>query len=231
MPVVRARAYISSPVALREPLHMDAILVAVARGETKEPINRASHHDAIARPPIPIASLTYAGHEIYMCTAAEVAPEARRSREHLTRRRDGIDLDHLVGRVDTRSGPGRDVMMPYAVWLTPYLEWICVGSRQGIRSMIRSRVTHVGIFRRHGMGEVARWDFTVADGENPVDVLARDSRARRNLPAEWCREADVFESVPVRAPYWHPSTRALGVMAGRSAKPADEVVALASRLC
>lgn len=230
MAVLRVRAYLAAPVALTDPLHLDGLAAAVARGASRGRLARTSDGSEIVRPPLPIVALTHAGHQIHVCTAAEVAPDARRSREHLTRRRDGADLDYLTERVDTRSGPGRDVMMPYAVWLTPYVEWWCVGGRQGVRSMIERRVTHVGMVRRHGMGSVARWEFTRTD-ESPCSLLVQRGRARRNLPTAWCEAPELVERVPVSAPYWHPSVFVPGVMVGRQTDLAAEVRRKVEALC
>lgn len=230
VPVLRIRAYVTTPVALTEPLHFDGLAAAVARGASKTRLTRADDGRDIVRPPLPIASITHGGHELYVCSAAEVAPNARRSREHLTRRRDGADLDYLESKVDTRSGPGRDVMMPYPVWLTPYVEWWCVGTRQGVRTMVAKRTTHVGMLRRHGMGEVSRWEIEVVEGD-PVAVLLAGGRARRNLPREWCEAPEVVEHVPLSAPYWHPSVRAAGVRAGRLTGLASALEAKVTALC
>lgn len=230
MSVLRVRAYLHTAIALIDPLHLDGIAVAVARGQEMSRLTRGSDANRIARPWLPIASIEYAGYAIRICTAAEMAPDARRAREHLTRRRDGTDLDYLTRSVETRSGSGRDVMMPYAIWLTPWVEWWCIGQRQGIRSMIARRVTHVGMLRRHGMGSVARWEIEKMDAA-PASMLVQSGRARRNLPRDWCSQPEAIEIVPVSPPYWHPASRTAGVAAGRFTDLSGPIRERIDRLC
>jgi len=231
MSVLRVRAYLSAPVALSEPLHLDAIAASCAPGVRGQRLTRTCDAADIVRPRLPIASVTCAGHEVYVCSAAEVAPDAQRSREHLTRRRDGTDLDYLSAPVDTRSGPGRDVMLPVSVWLTPYVEWWAVGDRRGVRKLVERRTTHVGALRRHGYGAVREWAFERMDGTDPIGVLVTCGRARRNLPTAWCTMPELVERVPVSPPYWHPSTVVDGVLAGRHTDITDDVRGKMAGLC
>lgn len=215
MPVLRVRATLQAPIAVADPLHLDGLLAAAAvtpadRGR----LARTSDPAAIHLPPIPLMALDHAGGRIYLTSEMEAAPGARRSAEHLTRRRDPLDLDYLTRSIETRSGPGRDVLLRCPTLETPWVEWRCVAHRRPLLLLLRRRVDQVGMLRRHGYGIVSQWEVERVD--EPVEqVLVLAGRARRNLPASWCEAPEVVEPVPVRAPYWHASTVVEGVRAGR----------------
>lgn len=230
MATLLVRAFLDSPVALVGPLHLDGILASAAPGISGRRLTRTCPAEAVVSPPIPVPAVTWAGHRVHLCSAAEAAADARRSSEHLTRRRDGDDLDFLAKPVDTRTGPGRDVKLRFPVTITAYLDWLCVGKRQPVLKMLRSRVQAVGSFRRHGYGVVRRWEVERVDAP-ALEALVFRGRARRNLPARWLVEPETVESVPVRAPYWHPSTLEPGVLAGRLTGLDEAVVERVARLC
>jgi hypothetical protein len=214
MPRLRVRAYLSAPVALTAPLHLDGLLVSCAEVVAGRHVTRTCEAGEIVRPPIPLCAVSLLGRSAYLGSAAESAPNARRMSEHLTRRRDADDLDHLTKPVDTRSGPGRDVMLRFPILLTPYVEWQAVGSRRPMLKLLRRRVQAVGMLRRHGYGVVERWEIESVE-ESPDTVLVSRGRARRNLPVEWLEAPEVVERVPLSAPYWHSATVGDGVLAGR----------------
>lgn len=230
MPVLRVRAYVDVPVALTEPLHLDALMVACSDGVSGQHITRSCPAEDIIRPRIPACSLTYGGHAVVLCSAEVLPPEARRRSEHLTRRRDGEDIDYLDRPVDTRSGPGRDVMLRFPVVETPYVEWWCVGRRKAVRRLIARRIQSIGATRRHGYGVVRRWEIETTD-EPVSSVLVAGGVARRNLPAEWCDSEEIVESVPVAAPYWHPANVVPGLRAGRRTGLTDGVLRALEGVC
>lgn len=230
MALLRVRAYLLTPLALTDPLHLDGLASSCHPDVRGGRLTRGSDAANVVRPTLPIASITHEGHKICVCSAAEVAPDARRSREHLTRRRDAADVDHLAKPVHTRTGPSRDVMLPYAVWLTPYVEWWCVGARRGLKKLMATRTTHVGAMRRIGFGAVDRWQFDATSGD-PAECLVLAGRARRNLPIAWCDAPDVVEQIPVTHPYWHATSRADGVRQGRATGLVPEVLAKLESLC
>lgn len=215
MPVLRVRATLHTPIALAHPLHLDGLLAAAAvTPADRERLARTSDPLAIHLPPIPLMALDHAGEHIYLTSEMEAAPEVRRSAEHVTRRRDPLDLDYLTRPIETRSGPGRDVLLRFPTLETPWVEWRCVAHRRPLLLLLRRRVEQIGMLRRHGYGVVQEWE--VERVEEPVDqVLVVGGRARRHLPVAWCDAPEIVERVPVRAPYWHPSTVVDGVRAGR----------------
>lgn len=215
MPVLRVRAHMQTPVALRDPLHLDAIMVARADGIAGRHITRSCPAAEIVRPKIPVCAVTFGGHTVALCSSEILPTEGVRRSEHLTRRRDGGDLDYLAAPIETRSGPGRDMMVRFPTVETPYLEWWCIGTRRGVRKLLSSRVAAVGMLLRHGYGRVHEWVVDTMP-DDPVSVaLVAGGVARRNLPASWCDSDEIVEQVPISPPYWHPSSVAPGLRAGR----------------
>lgn len=231
MPLIRVRAYLSAPLALTEPLHLDGLLVACSHGVAGLHLTRTCAASDIVRPRIPVLDLHCRGQTVALCSAEILPPEARRTSDHLTRRRDGEDLDYLTAPVATRSGPGRDVMLRFPIVETPWVEWLAVGRRgKPIRSVLGRRAQSVGMLRRHGYGVVREWTADKVEGQIEAAIVA-GGLARRNLPASWCDAAEVIENVPTRAPYWHPAMINHGVRAGRRTGLHPDVIDALGRLC
>lgn len=229
MPVLRVRAHLETPVALSTPLHLDSIMAQCSDGMSDH-VTRSDDAAALRQPDIPCAWLPHSAGRIHVASAAEPSPDAEYRAEHLTRRRDAGDLDHLTRRIETRSGPGRDIMLRFPAIAAEYLEWWCVGRRQAVRRLLGRRVRHVGRMRRHGYGAVREWVIDAID-RPPSDVLVRDGRARRNMPADWLDAPAITEQVPVRAPYWHASTRFDGIAAMRPAELSSRIRKEVDALC
>lgn len=230
MPLVRVRAHLSTPLALREPLHLDGLVVACSHGVSGLHLTRTCDESEIVRPRIPIMELRCRGQTTAICSAEILPPEAKRTSDHLTRRRDGEDLDYLTSPVETRSGPGRDVMLRFPTIETPHVEWIAFGRRKPILRLLRRRVQAVGMLRGHGYGMVREWEAESSDSRDLSETLVSGGVAIRNLPASWCEAPEVVERVPTRAPYWHPAMVGDGVRSGRRTGLHSEVLARLEQL-
>jgi len=213
MPVVEVVARLGTPVVVTDALHLDGILAAAHPDCVGGHLTRTCDASEIIRPRLPIVARSAYGEEVYLCSAEEWPADARRRSGHLTKRRDGEDLDHLTLPVQTASGPGRDVMLRHPVVEAPWMRWIAVGSVQGIRKLLR-RAEAVGSLRRHGYGMVLAWEVRKQDGVAPIEVLIAAGAARRHLPAAWCDAPKIVDVGAIRPPYWHPCSRGPRVRRG-----------------
>lgn len=213
MPVVEVIAHLGAPVVVTDALHLDGILSAVHPDCVGGGLTRTCAEDEIARPPIPLVARSAYGEEVYLCSAEEWPEGARRRSGHLTRRRDGDDLDRLTKPVQTASGPARDVLLRFPVVEAPWVRWIAVGGPEGIERLIR-RARSVGSQRRQGYGEVLRWEVREMAEAKPMEAIVSSGAARRHLPAAWCEAPEIVDVGAVRPPYWHPSSRGPRVRRG-----------------
>lgn len=221
MPLLQITARMAGPVVLYDALHFDGLMVACHSGRGGAPIGRGSDASEIVRPSIPVASLTYGGATVRLCSAAELAPDARRYGAHITRRRDGSDLDYLTRPINPRSGTDRDVMLRLPAAASSYVRWYAVGRRRPVKQMLR-RCHAIGAVRRDGFGAVASWEVEEIDGPSSLALVAH-GRARRHIPAAWCVTPVDVQRLPLAAPYWHPSSVAPAVSLGATVELAREV--------
>lgn len=221
MSLLQITARMAGPVVLYDALHFDGLMVACHQERGAPPIGRASDPSEIARPTIPVASITHAGLTVYACSAAELSPDARRYGSHLTRRRDGADLDYLTHALNPRSGTDRDVMLRLPAAATEWVRWYAVGRRRPVKEMLR-RCQSVGAVRRDGYGAVAAWEIDELDGPPALAIVA-GGMARRHLPAAWCVAPRDVQRAPVRAPYWHSSSVVPAVRVGADVELVPEV--------
>lgn len=223
MPLLEITARMAGPVVLYEPLHFDGLMVACHSERGGAPIGRGSSPGEIVRPTIPVASLTYGGATVHLCSAAELAPDARRYGAHITRRRDGADLDFLTRPINPRSGTDRDVMLRLPAAASAYVRWYAVGRRRPVKQMLR-RCSAIGAVRRDGFGAVASWEVEEVAEPLSLSIVAH-GRARRHLPASWCTDPVGVQRAPVVAPYWHQSSVVSAACVGAPVELAPEIVA------
>lgn len=228
MSLLRVTAHMASPLAgAQHDLHLDGVLLAASPGirGDKAPITRSTPLAEILYPPVPIATIRARGHWVYACSGLE--HDGRPGLERLTKRRDPTDTESLAANYSARSGPGRNYCLPIPTIETPTCSWLVIGRRRGILELLRY-VKQLGSIRRQGYGVVTRWTAEHEE-RDPVEVLVRDGRARRYMPAEWTAGAD-WTRGPTRPPYWHPALSEPRVVPGQPCELRPEVVAAVSTL-
>lgn len=225
--LVRVTAWLSSPVASRDEVHLDSVLESVHPDVRGRKITRSCRD--LVTPRMPVVLLTHAGASAYMCSSWILPDAAHGGREHLVRRKDAVDVDGRSAAWTPGSGPERQYMLPVVTTETPTASWLLVGQRRGVLQLLR-RVRQIGTHRRHGYGMVIRWEAERVEGD-PVETLAAAGRARRHLPAAWVSWSDHRDEGAVRPPYWHPGRHAERVRAGARVQLAEGLIAQARTRC
>lgn len=180
MKLLRVTAVLDSPVILRDVVHIDGLLASAW-------VVRHRDHARLGSTPRTYAlHVQHAGTIVTLSTA--VAPAGEPSLVHATKRRDSEDVDRLQSPFTPGSGPGRDMLIRDRAHVIRSLDWLAFGSRREISRALELR-TSFGAMRRHGWGEVRRWEVEPVDGD-PLHCLVRDGVAQRNLPLSWCKTWD-----------------------------------------
>lgn len=198
MSVLLVTAHMLTPIASVEPIHLDALLVAASTGR------HLSRRDELPDlPALPLVHLDMHGERVYLCSSWQFPDGAAMGRDHITKRRDGEDVDWLAQPFTPSAGPGKNYQLPVLTVEAATVAWLCVGTRRGVKGLLRY-VTAVGPKRRMGYGAVQRWTIEEARERRPIDTLM-DDEAARFLPRSWLLDAEMVERGPVCPPYWHPA--------------------------
>jgi len=230
--VLRVTAWLAAPVVHRDVIHLDALLaqagVRVGSDGRRSRLTRGGSVSDLDRPALPLARVDRLGAGCWLASAAIWPEDARPEIDHATRRYDAADIHLRSRRIDYTSGPGRLRMLPLPQTVAMLVDWLCVGSRRGVRKLLR-HVGAVGGMRGHGHGAVAAWTVDHVYDAVPVDVLVdAHGRARRHLPAEWIARP-VAGVAPVEPPYWHPSRARPAARAGKPVALRPEIVEAVNR--
>lgn len=192
MRLLRVVAHLDAPVMLRDVVHLDAILASAWVVRHPKEAQRGSV------PRTYTLHVHHAGHTVTLSSA--VAPAGEPTLVHATKRRDPSDVDRLAGSFTPGSGPSRDMLIRDRAHVTPRLEWLAFGSRREILRALELR-TSIGAMRRHGWGDVRRWDVEPVDGD-PLTCWVRDGVAQRHLPLAWCSSWSRTTGAPTFPPYF-----------------------------
>lgn len=195
MKLLRVRCELATPAIVDAgPVHLDGILWAAS----------AEHREAfrVEVPRLPVWSVTLFGETVALASAL-LPGHYRHQQVSLVKRRDGIDVQHLGGRLHRGLGPGKDKLR-YALAIDGTLEWVVVaGRRRPVLKMLR-RVLALGRDLRSGHGRVREWDVLEDPEEDLASVLVSpDSVSRRNLPPRWCSSSSAVSRGALRPPYWN----------------------------
>jgi hypothetical protein len=228
MGIMLVTARLAAPIAARQPVQLDALVLAAHPDCAASPISRATPASEIIEPGISIHRLHALGEHCYLTTEWILPPTARRSVEHVVKRKDGEDLDALTRPWNPGLGPGKNRCIPMPLVLTDRVSWIAVGQGHGLRCLLR-RIHHVGSLRGQGYGIVQGWTVEPLDVD-PVRVLVTaDGHAARHLPAVWAESGTVLDAGAWLPPYWHPCRLGQRVRAGTPVVLRREVIEAVAR--
>jgi len=204
MGVLIITAVMDAPIVLSQELHLDGLLASAHPMCRAEPIGRETAPSAFVRPPLPMQSVRVHREQMYYCTAAQFADDARLATIDVVKRRDGLDIESLAQPIHLGLGPGKNRWTKLTSVVTPWVRWYAVGHRRGLIRLAR-RITHLGQMRGAGHGQVREW--TVADDPDldPACVWVRDGLAQRNLPQAVLLEHGELGTAALEYPYWHPA--------------------------
>lgn len=196
---LRVIAKLREPIAGSSPLMLDGILFAVHRGVRRAP-TRATPVSALARSCDLMHPSRWIAHQNGVPLASAMLGEWTTDRTDLVKRRDGEDLEVLEYQVDTKSGPGRNAMIPVPLRCAREVHWDLIGRRRDVLSLCRN-VPAIGSYLRHGFGVVSEWTCEATDDAEP---LVRDGTSQRAIPVDWCSSFGRQDVGAVEPPYWHP---------------------------
>lgn len=195
MRLFKVTAHLLSPMAMSgpDPVHLDGVLWSASREKRRGA--------GVKRPPLPVYSITLYGETVAMASAL-LPGEHRFQQMMMVKRRDGIDVQHLGGRLHRGLGPGKDKMMPKLA-LDGRLEWLAVaGRRRPLLKMLR-RALAIGTDIRSGHGRVGEWEVEPVETTHLEEVLVGPGgRLRRHLPVRWCSSTSDTAMGGLFAPYW-----------------------------
>ncbi len=218
---LRLRARLDAPIAGHSPLMLDGILFAVHRGVRNAP-TRSTPVDRLTRSCDLVHPSRWIEHRDGVPLASAMLGEWSMDRTDLVQRRDADDLEVLASMADTKSGPGRNAMIPVPLRCAREVHWDLIGRRRDVLSLCRN-VRAIGSYLRHGFGVVREWTCEAADDAEP---LVRDGVSQRALPVEWCSSFDRQDVGAVEPPYWHPGRFIARVPPFTRCELADSVIAV-----
>lgn len=224
MSVLRITAHLRTPIASRQPVQLDAILLHAHPDLEGKAASRSTPPEALSEPSISVHRIRFAGTRVFLCSGWRLPPEAKRGVEHIVKRKAPEDLDVLERSWNPALGPGKNRCVPVPLTLTPSVSWLAVGKRQGVKRLLRY-ARHVGGLRAHGYGIVSRWEIEDLRDEDPLAALLTvDGHAARHLPASWVVGSPPSDSGAWLPPYWHPSRIGRRIPAGVRCELKPEII-------
>jgi len=203
--LLRVTAHLSTPIAARQPVQLDAILIQAHPDVGGNQISRATPESEIIEPGIGVHRLRVFGEHVFLASEWIVPEKAQRGLEHIVKRKDSQDLDALASNWQGNLGPGKNRCVPMPLIQTDAVAWIVVGQGHGIRSLLH-HIHHVGGVRGQGYGVVREWVVEPLR-DVPVErvLITADGRAARHLPAVWVEPGPPLDAGAWLPPYWHPA--------------------------
>lgn len=207
--------YSNAHVAAREPVMLDGLLAnAVAREATGGEMLPPS--SAPYEIPLPLLCLWRNEAGLPLWAASCLIPEGECARDavylHKRAQTGQFTKGDKRGRFSISTTTGRYMERRVITPTMTAQRWIAyaIGVPQEIERLL-SFISHIGKRRAAGLGEVRRWrvEETLCD---PVEVLVRDGRLIRPIPADAAGVLDVFAPNDPPGfcgwtpPYWLPAT-------------------------
>ena len=204
MSLLRVTAHLDGPIATRQPVQLDAVLMQAHPYLSGKAVTRATPEADLEEPSISVHRLYHGGTRVFLCSGWHFPATARRGVEHIVKRKDGLDLDDLEHPWNPALGPGKNRCVPMPLLLTPTVWWFAIGRREGVKKLLR-RVHQLGGLRAHGYGRVRSWEIdAIADATLDSVLVTADGKAARHLPAAWAIDPPATDAGSWLPPYWHP---------------------------
>jgi len=223
-------AWLASPIA-GDPPELDGILaweMSLRLGlKHAGKTGRWTPAEEIRDVPIGLAKRTYAGCDMFCCSAPILPPlDAPEWTDHTGKRFESSKLAAAIApeyrkSVMTASGPYKSRFVPVRVRLVPRVCWFIRGNREEVNKILKS-VHSIGLHRAIGYGAVWKWtfdevekDYSIFAPHNGKIVLmkALPLPGRMGARGNFTIDAPYLENVcgyrvsygGYRPPYWHPS--------------------------
>lgn len=203
---LRIVAHLSEGVALRHPLHLDAILASVVaqRNQCMPPLPGEKQGVEI---PIQRELMN----RFHMVSDGVCVVEVNEVR-YKNGRAPWVEYARMgnakIRNVKISMGQDKSVRRPYsfAIMAGDAITWWALGDREQILDLLR-HVRYIGKFANTGKGRVVRWDVEPCDSWhaswNGFPVLA-DGKPMRALPVDWpgVDSSAPQMMAPISYPYW-----------------------------
>ena len=224
MSILKVTAYISTPIVMRNEVHLDGLLMwAATQGrDDSTQLQRGISLKDMSEVSIPVQKVTAQGHSIYAATGSQLHNPTRY--EHRwTRRRDAGDINRLAKRYVPGFGPGRDLNRRAPGASTSHVQWLVSSTDDHQVGRLLNLVTALGSLRSHGCGEISMWEIEEAD-LSLTDCFVQSGRAMRSLPVDWVVEASTVRRLACAPPYWHPENHIVSVPMGAECSLLQKVI-------
>lgn len=144
-------------------------------------IEQSLPHLLTAIDDLPVAKEHYNGLWWYQCSRPFFNVAATHTK-HIHRRFNAQEAEQYankIGKIETTKGGYKNARLSKTVYITNKVIWYVNGDKDAIEQLLAG-VTHIGAFRRGGMGAVREW--AVTEHEN-----LEDCRLKRVLPIDFAK--------------------------------------------
>ncbi len=222
--VYELKFYVSTPVILEAPLHLDGLLssthpYATQRGTS---LSKYSSITEIKSAPLCIDSARIDDARVWCCSAGRFDPNAQDFySEAFIKATSDSDLYYLHLVHAPRSGVTKDIMQTIRGKVCEYVTFLFSSSNPYEVSRAAKRVRALGSFRRMGYGAVKSFELNETS-KDWRECLIYNGCANRNLPAELI-QTTCDRLVCTAPPYWLPDNLMPGVPFGEECELKDEI--------
>lgn len=212
---LRVTARLASAVVASQDVHLDGLLAFAvhAREGRGIDIDRRTPVREIRQYQLPLARIVVGSSWVWAASAWVLPRSAQPHGHHMTRRRDGVDVDEIARPFVRGYGPGRDILRRREAVLASSVYWLCVGDREEVLGLL-TLCGSLGGLRGHGAGVVTSWAADEVDASGSRCIIGASGAAARHIPATWCERMDEAQRLACRPPYWHPGMQERAVRAG-----------------
>lgn len=211
-----------SPVIMQDPLHLDALLMAVhpeARSITE--VNRNLRDGELVQLDLPIKKARCGDRWVWAASSVELADNAEPYTGTYKKAKDHEDAFYLTKNTMVIGGIHKNWVKRVSGFTTSSVTfYAATDDPDGVESLCR-RVSSVGKLRGMGYGQITGFVISEAEG-GWQDTLVRDGLAFRNMPACFCEE-EATEDIIALPPYWGMYRREPGFAPGAMATLRPEV--------
>jgi hypothetical protein len=213
----KVTCWLSSPIA-GEPPALDAILeweLSRRLGyKHAMKLTRNVPLSEIPRVPIPLATRTIAGHDVYCCSDPIIPEPIAEWVDYQNKRIDTHIVATLLAPEQRKnllvsSGPYKMRHVPLRIRLVDRICWFARGDRTEMNKLLKS-VIALGKHRNIGYGMVQRWEYEETEEDYSITAPCRGKPVlMKTLPV-----GDHLQNVTgykrsfggAFPPYWHPET-------------------------
>lgn len=212
----------ASPLVISDPLHLDAIIMAVHPEAAETALVRTMDANEKFTPiQLPLERAGIDGDWVWCASAAFFPDTAKPYSGKYCRHKDALDGDWLKKNVMTVGGLYKIRVAGITGITTPEVCFLAATEQQEELLALCERVRGLGRLRNHGYGMIkkVRLEPVTRDWR---DVLVYGGEAMRTLPHSFVTNP-CHQQIRTQPPYWARTDRMKGVEPGDTAKLSSEV--------